>query len=191
MLRRFPKPRGEEVKRAYPGAVALISLLWGCDTGTLEDRLVLTFAPYSTPVNVDTDCGNGGCGGQERIAATLGFDRDSYVAEDTRVQFEQYRVEYDLPDIEPDVPYFASPLDLVVTPAETTTFYFYAAGQTQRDFVREAAGGEPAQGTARLTLAGYDDQDEQVFLEKGFDISFADFRASAEAAGGSDGSTER
>jgi hypothetical protein len=162
--------------------------LWGCDSGSIADQLVLTFAPYSTPVTVDTNCENGGCSMEDRITAMVAFDPDSYVPEGTRVEFEQYRVEYDIGEIEDEIPYFASPLDVLVLPDETTTFYLYAAAQTQRDFVREAVGSSPAQGTALLTLAGYDDADEQVFLEKGFDISFGDFRVPADA---SDGSTEQ
>jgi hypothetical protein len=165
-----------------------LGLPWGCDTTATEDQMVLTFAPYSTPVTVDVKCENGGCSGEERISAKVAFDPDTYVPEGTRVEFEQYRVEYDLADVEDEVPYFANPLDLVVLPEETTAFYVYAAGQTQRDFVREAVGLETVRGTALLTLAGYDNQDEQVFLEKEFDISFGDFRALTD---GSDGSEEQ
>jgi hypothetical protein len=179
------------VTRVFLVGILALGLLGSCDSGSIEDQLVLTFAPYSTPVTVDTNCENGGCSMEDRITAMLAFDPDTYVSEETRVEFEQYRVdEYDIDEIEDEIPYFASPLDVVVLPDQTTTFYVYAAGQTQRDFVREAVGTEPAQGTALLTLAGYDDMNEQVFLEKSFDISFGDFRVNEDGSDGSDGSSE-
>lgn len=176
--------------RVFLAGILALGLLSSCDSGSIGDQLVLTFAPYSTPVTVDTNCENGGCSMEERITATLAFDTDTYVSEETRVEIEQYRVEYDIDEIEDEIPYFASPLDVVVLPDQTTTFYVYAAGQTQREFVREAVGTEPAQGSALLTLAGYDDLNEQVFLEKSFDISFGDFRVSEDGSDGSDGGSE-
>jgi hypothetical protein len=177
------------VKSALLCGVSAVGLLWGCSSSATEDLMKVTFAPYSTPVTVDTSCENSGCADWNRVAVTVEFDSDSYVAEDTQVDLEQYRIEYDLSDIEDEVPYFASPLEVSVVPDETTTFYVYVAGQTQRDFVRKAAGGKPVHGLALLTLAGYDQQDEQVFLEKGFDIEFADYLETGDG-GEADGGAE-
>jgi hypothetical protein len=161
-------------------AAAIFCVISGCDDNAIEDKIVLTFAPNSTPVKVDTFCDNGGCSGEEKLTVRVEFDDDAYVAEDTEVAFEQYRIDYQLDEVSRDIPYFASPIRASLVPDDTTTVAVSASGKTQRTFVYKAVGDKVVKGTAYLTLAGYDDDDEVVMIEKSFDISFGDYVTDAD-----------
>jgi hypothetical protein len=156
-------------------AAAIISVFGGCNNSSTEDLLVVSFAPYSSPVKIDTVCEDGECASKEKLTVRITFDDDSYVPEDTEASFKQYRVDYEISAISREIPYFASPISVHVTPEHTTTVAVQPVGETQRTFVYETVGDQAVAGTAILILAGYDDQNEIVMVEKSFDISFGTF----------------
>lgn len=166
-------------------ATVILSLMIGCDSEATEDKLEVSFVPYSTPVKVDTFCDNGGCTGEKGVVGKVSFDTDKFVAKATEVEFHKYRVDYDLSNFNKKTPYFADDIDFTVSSDQTGSFTVSAAGQTQRIFIYNAVGGKRINGTATLTFAGYDNDGEQVLLEKPFDISFGDFYVSGEDADGS------
>jgi hypothetical protein len=160
---------------------AIVFALAGCAPDSIEKHLSLTFAPYSEPVKIDTNCDNGGCSEDEDITARLAFDSDSTLAEETAVEIEQYQVEYTLTGLSEPVHYFAAPLSLTVTLDKDGTFSFCPAGYAQREAIYQAVGNKTVSGEATLRLAGYDDQNEVVIIEKHFEISFGDFSIEGES----------
>jgi hypothetical protein len=156
-------------------ATAVVLGMIACDSDAVDNKLGVTLVPYSTPVKVDTFCDNGGCVGKKELTGDVSFNTNSYVAEGTTVEFQQYRVDYVLTDIAKEVPFFAAPIEFSVSPKQTGNFTILAAGRAQRTFVYKAVGTKRIEGKATLTMAGYDNHEKQVFIDKQFDISFGDF----------------
>jgi hypothetical protein len=167
--------KGDSVMRQRLFEAATILVLAGCAPSSTEKELSLTFAPYSSPVKVDTNCDKGGCSEDKQITARLAFDTNNILPQGTSAEIEQYRVEYDLTGLSESVQYFAAPLSVTVTPDQDATFSFRPAGNAQREALYQAVGDKTVNGTATLQLAGYDDHNDVVIIEKDFKISFGDF----------------
>jgi hypothetical protein len=164
------------VKHTILSIVLLVSIATGCDENSVEDELELTIDSQSLPIQVDTVCHNGGCDSEGIIAFTVGFDEDAQLSDETEVEFLQYRIDYTVPSLASPIPFHAGRLQLLVYPEKASFGVLPSAGEKQRDFVVDNNLGDvEIGGKAVLTLAGYDQYDEQVFLETVFDISFGDF----------------
>lgn len=152
-----------------------------CGPSATEDALAITFGSGAgaPPVQVDVDCLNGGCESIEELAGELTYSDEEATAVDAEVEILQYRIDYALaaPHDDVDLPYFAGHVALTVKVGETVGFNVVAAGEKQRQFILARYPDDQLRGTATLTLAGYDQQNEQVFPRADFDIYFDDFVA--------------
>lgn len=156
----------------------------GCEPSDTSDQLRITFGAgeYAPPVEADTLCSNGGCDGFEQLEAQLDFDSGgSFTSADAYVEILQYKVEYRLYEVDEQPPYFASETSVICNIDEPVTFNVLTVGQAQRDFIRSRLGTDQFDGTATLTLAGYDQRNGVVEVDADFTISFADFVDDGEA----------
>jgi hypothetical protein len=153
----------------------LAFLVAGCGPDPIEEVLTLDVPPYSIPVEIDSFCNNGGCTGQDDLTIILSFKDDAYLAEDAQVEFLQYRVDYQLNEIEEEIPYFAALATVIVYPGSTTSLSIATAGYAQRNFIHDRVGEETVKGTAHLTLAGFDHVEELVLFDAVFAVKFGDF----------------
>jgi hypothetical protein len=140
----------------------------GCEGRSLEDDLRMTVTGDAAPVVVDLACD--GCG--TWVEVEVYFDPDAYVAEDDEVVIEQYRIDYELDRVDEQPPFLAGQTEQHVWADDRASFLLSLAGSAQIEHVREHSGGDAVEGRATLTVAGYDDQDEQVFVEKALAIRF-------------------
>ena len=152
--------------------IPMMSLLtMGCDdTASLEEYLAVSL--QETIATVESVCENGGCDGPPNLALTLSLDADSALPENDEIEFLQYRVDYTIPG--ETLPYFAAPVEAVVQNNSDTALILRIAGSRQRQSLSHVEG-DTAIGTARLTLAGYDEKDHRVDYDFGFNIQFGDF----------------
>lgn len=148
----------------------------GCQPDT-SSLLSITYGngQYAPPVRVDTVCDNGGCDGLEQLDATLTFDQQAFVSGTAQVEILQYRVDYALNGLTDQPPYYAGRTDVLCDVGASQDFNVRAAGQAQRDWVYARYLGQQVDGHATLTLAGYDELNNQVEVSADFDISFGDF----------------
>lgn len=109
---------------------------------------------------------------QTSISVNVFFDPDAYVADEDEVVLEQYRVDYDLEALDDAPPFLAGVLEQHVRPDDDASFVINVAGSAQREHVREQSEGDDVEGRATLTLAGYDSDDQQVFVEQTIAIRF-------------------
>jgi hypothetical protein len=151
----------------------------GCQNPDTSSMLSITFGPgeFAPPVEVDSNCSNGGCDGLEELEARLTFDQQGFVSGTAQVEILEYRVDYSLYGLDTDKqpPYYAGLTDVLVDVGSTADFNVRAAGTRQRDWVALRYGTEQLDGTGTLTLAGYDQLNNLVHVEADFDISFGDF----------------
>ena len=154
--------------------VLALGFAGGCDSDAVEDTLRVRL-DLGQPLTVDTFC-EGGCAGADEL--TVRIEYPDYPAElqprDEWVDFEQFRIDYALSTLDDEVPFFAGTSSVTVAPGDQASFSVTVAGSPQRAFVYDAIGGELAAGHATLTLAGYDWDNNQVFIERDFDIRFVD-----------------
>jgi len=151
----------------------------GCQSPDTSSMLSITYGSgeFAPPVEVDTNCDDGGCDGLEQLQATLNFDQQGFVSGTAQVEILQYKVEYGLYDLAADnqPPYYAGVTTVVVNINDSVDFNVRAAGSNQRDWIRARYGDRQLDGTATLTLAGYDQLNQVVQVSSDFDISFGDF----------------
>lgn len=150
-------------------------LLGGCDGRALEDDLRMSIAGEETAVVVDLSCE--ACAAE--VDVDVYFDPDAYLNPDDEVVLEQFRVDYELPGVD-DVPYLAGVLEQLVRPEDQANFVVLVAGSAQREHVRDESPEDDVEGRATLTLAGYDSDDAQVFVEKELAIRFVHGSAALE-----------
>lgn len=153
--------------------VSLALFAFGC-SGAVELDVGLASGASGAPVQVDTRCDNGGCESGDRVDLVVGIRNDDQPA--ATVEVQQYRVSYDLPDVAPEVvPYFAAELEVSIVAGSPATLSVKAVGQRQREWILSRAGYDQIDGTATVTLAGYDQDDEVVEAQVDFAIAFGDF----------------
>jgi len=151
----------------------------GCGAPATVDLLRIGFGGGlgAPPIQVDSDCSNGGCAELPALTGQLTYDADIASTAEDYVEILQYRVDYQLaaPNDQVAMPYFAGHLSLMVPVGETLDFNVAAAADRQRDLIRTRLPGQSVSGTATLMLAGYDLKNEQVFPKAEFEIFFGDF----------------
>jgi hypothetical protein len=148
----------------------------GCDGASLGDDLTLTPLPQgSGPLLVDHIC-NPQCGGSDKVDLRLQY-RETVAVQQGRLEFRQYRVDFVLPGVAGNVPFFAAPSRFDVNPGDNKVQPLTVVGQAQREFVRQAVGDVAVLGTAYLTLAGYDAEKRQIYSQTSFPVRFGDERA--------------
>ena len=139
-------------------------------------------------VDVDTRCENGGCDSLEQVEASVSIDAHGHA--DAAIEILQYRVDYDLVGVAEQVPYYASETNLTVSADTAATLTVNAAGERQREWIIARFGFDQLQGTATLTLAGYDQDDNVKQAEAEFAIRFGDLEdGSGGGDAGQDGGT--
>lgn len=147
-------------------------LLLACDEDSVDANLSLTAdANGGTLLRVDDVCAPE-CAGDLMINSHLSYHSTGSV-QLVKVEIVQYRVDYALPGAASDVPFYGGKTSFEIMPGETKVQSLVAVGSAQRDFVRRATGGAPVGGTGKLTLAGYDEDNHQVFIETGFEVRFS------------------
>lgn len=147
-------------------ALAFLVLAHGlaaCPDSSAERRIELTFAPNELPLEIDATCA-AACAASATLR--IGYPDDFY-AEHEEIAFTAYRVDYDFGRDLDGIPFHAHPIDLSLLPGETKTLRVTFAGDRQRAFIAEHGAGleDRLRGRAMLQLAGYDWNDEQVFVE--------------------------
>ncbi|MBN2526783.1 MAG: hypothetical protein JXR76_10335 [Deltaproteobacteria bacterium] len=162
------------MKNLFFVVTVLCGLLAACDDEiSLEDELEVLVE--SETVQLDTICENGGCDTLNAVQFTLALDAANASSENDTVQFLQYRVDYQLPQLKKKIPFFAAPLDIVLSKGDETVFNIQIAGSKQRALVFNQVGGREVNGIARVTLAGYDELDDRVNFEFTFHVALGDF----------------
>ena len=138
-----------------------------CKGRALEEDLRMSIAGEEQAVSVDLSCE--ACAAEVVVDAY--FDPDAYLNPDDEVVLEQFRVDYALEGVD-DVPYLAGVLEQHVRPDDDASFTVLLAGSAQREHVGSESPDDDVEGRATLTLAGYDSDDEQVFVEQEIAIRF-------------------
>lgn len=140
-----------------------------CGPESSADRLELSIDPGEGAVSVDTrcrvDCSDG------KLGIGISYPDSNYRVDD-QIVLLQYRVDYDVPGVKGEIPFFASPLELTLAPNDVEIMQLAVAGSEQRAFVRKALGDKTVLGTATLQFAGYDWSDDRVFLDTRFSVRF-------------------
>ncbi len=162
-------------------AALLLAGLAACEPVRTADYLQISF---DGPAQADITCSNGGCSPAENTATVTVFWQDDplFLAEDT-IEIAQYRVDYAIPGIEGEVPFFAGYTSQFLNPGATVSFEIVPFGQTQRDLVASTIGpGETVIASATLTLGGYGPANEIIGDNEGeaqapFELWLSDFTA--------------
>jgi hypothetical protein len=167
------------VKTTHAIVACLALPVLGCDPEPIEDDLRLSLGTDGEPVTVPIGC-ESPCDGDARLDVELEYV-DDFRTDDETFELVQYRVDYDLPGTDGDVPYFAGDRGLTLAPGDTASFSVKIAGDAQRQFLLQELGEDAygLEGRATLTLAGYDSLNAQVFIEGDFDVRFVDVAADA------------
>ena len=152
----------------------------GCDTSVdLPDELDVQVQQQT--FYVDTYCANGGCEDDDVLECMISLDAQTAVAENDSVQLLQYRVDFQIPQLNTVVPFFAAPLDVNLQKGDETTVDIRMAGIRQKEFILQQVGRGPVSGVSRVTLAGHDEMEEVVFYKFNVNIAFGDFISDAVA----------
>jgi hypothetical protein len=140
-----------------------------CDDTSSSGRLELHMGADTAPLKIQTGCAEE-C---ERpvVAVEIRYPKETYPELDT-IELLQYRVEFSLDSGLGDVPYYAGPLALMIAPDDSQELKLTAAGDAQRELVEQTFGQKAVSGEAKVTLAGYDWEDRQVFVSSTFDVRF-------------------
>ena len=145
--------------------------LVGCTVDTVE-LLDITFAQGHA--DVDTNC-VGGCGGSDRLEATIALEDNAQLPSDATVEFTQYHIDYEL--VVPGAPSFDTATSVVVGKGQSAPFAPAVAGDAQRQWAVDQGGTVDGRGT--ITISGTDHQQEPIQLTAKFEIRFGDFAASS------------
>jgi hypothetical protein len=181
--------RGRRASLVGVGALLALSpvvLAAGCDD-TVDGDLSATTSAGGELV-IDDVC-SPSCGGSDSLDVQV-----SYAAEKTPqqgdVQLAEYRVDFTLPGVTGTVPFYAGTTTYALSPGKQATQTLLVVGTTQRQFVQQAIGSQSVAGTAKLTLAGYDFDNRQVFVTTTFAVRFGPISGPAPVvdAGAGDGS---
>ena len=135
----------------------------GCDATAADERVTVTPTAVGTATTIQTTCGDA-CEQDGVLDLDLAY-ADDYFPQDEVVELLQYRVDYYLDGFDTRVPYFAGRMQLKLEPGAETSVSLPIAGAAQRALVRQNAGKRTIYGTAEITLAGYDWDNKQVYLE--------------------------
>lgn len=146
---------------------ALAVVATGC-SATATDLVTIRLAD-SGPVIVDSAC-TGDC--IDPVTLEVEFAENIAVDPDARISVEQYKVEYAIEAV--DVDFFADTISLSVAPGDTGTAEVLPASWEQQDQVYAQVGGDPVSGSATLTVAGHDWNDDVFTVSTRFDITFED-----------------
>jgi hypothetical protein len=166
------------VQRLAP--IALLALAAACEPIQTADYLQITFAG---PAQVDVNCGNGGCTPVPTVDVTVAFAEDPLFLADDQFEIAQYRVDYSIPGVDGEVPFYAGYTTQYLTPGSTVTFAVVPMGERQRDLVEPTvAPGQVVIASATLTLGGWDPDGEVIGDDEGeaqatFELWLADFSA--------------
>ncbi|MCB9779807.1 MAG: hypothetical protein H6742_14675 [Alphaproteobacteria bacterium] len=153
------------------GAVPLLIAGTGCAQTTAE-MLEISLV-NGTAVTVDMVCDAAGCAGDD-VEAEVTFDAGLGVDDGAIVYVYEYRVDYAFANTSDTAPFFADLVEFEVPVEGTTAFTFDAAGTAQRDWVYGWAQNPTEAGTATLTIAGYDHNDDVFEASTEFSVSFQD-----------------
>lgn len=168
---------------------SLAAALGGCDPVPIEERLEVRVLG-DQPTVIDVSCGADRCLSH---GATLGIEYGETYDPDEYVEFEQYRVDFEL-DSGEDLPFFAARHSFELRPGEGTMRTFILAGPAQLEAVAPDAFDRPVTGRATIALAGYAYDNAQVFVYADVDIELrdvADPGGPDEPGAGADGGASR
>lgn len=163
----------QTILRRYAAWSAVAVALIGCE-GETSPIDTLTAEVGAERVLVDTYCTNGGCDSAPGVSVVLTLDAADALPENDTVEIQQYRVDYSSSEIN-DIPYFADDVNIVLERQASASITLQIAGTRQREAVFNTVGGKQVLGTARVTLAGYDEKDARIDFSFTVDIGFGDF----------------
>jgi hypothetical protein len=176
-------------RSAIAAALACVPalLLAGCNDDAVDGDLTATTSAGGELV-IDDVC-TPSCVGNDSLEVQVAY-ASSKIPQQGDVQLVQYRVDFTLPGLSGTVPFYAGQTSFALSPGKSQSESLLVAGTTQRQFVQLAAGGRAVSGTAKLTLAGYDFDNRQVFVSTTFAVTFSPVSGSAPTfdAGAGDGS---
>lgn len=157
-------------------------LLLGCDDASVKGNLALSARPSGgAELRVDDVC-DPECAGSDKVDLHISY-RSTGSVQQHKVELVQYRVDYALTGVAGAVPFYGGRSSFEVAPGEDKVQSLVVVGSVQRDFVRSAVGGAAVTGTATLTLAGYDHDNHQIFLDTSFVVRFGDETLGGAATG--------
>jgi len=146
-------------------ALALVST--GCSAAA-TDLVTINLADTDS-VTVDSAC-TGDC--VDTVTLQVDFAEDIAVDLSSQISIEQYKVEYAFDAMTVD--FFADTTTLTLGSGETSYVDVYPASWEQQDQVYAEVGGDAVTGTATLTAAGYDWNDEVFTVSTQFSLTFED-----------------
>jgi hypothetical protein len=149
-------------------AATLACVTAACSDSLSEDRLDVALES-SEAILIRFDCA-ASCP-DPTLMLTIDYPQASYNPADT-LQLLQYRVDYDVTGSKLELPYYAESLSLVIKPGDQKALSLKAAGQAQRDKLRAKLGSSSGSARASLQIAGYDWDNQQVFIHTDFDVQF-------------------
>lgn len=164
--------------RRVVGAVAVGSLLSASCSVSAAGPLSLTAKlPSGDSLQIDERCVPA-CAGDEKVEVVVKHTTSGAV-QHVDVDLVQYRVDYAVDGV--TVPFYGGKIGLPVAPGQERVMSLVVVGAAQRSAVWQAAASAPVTGSATLTIAGYDGNNEQIFLATTFAVRFGAIAASGAA----------
>jgi hypothetical protein len=164
--------RRSHTVRGYRLSLAALLALSACGASPVQDKLSLEISSSQLPLQLSTLCADTTCKTLQRLPVQLLYAPG--LAKTEQVEFAQYRVDYTLDGVKGKVPYYAAAKQLVLTPGESASLSLDVFGEAQRSFMLKAVGHGMASGIAKITFAGYDHDNAQIFVEAQFEVEIGE-----------------
>lgn len=158
-----PYPSAPSIALARAPTLACILALagaGGCEVAPVTDYLQVDFP---SAIEVDDNCRDGGCEEAEALDVEVTWKDDGTYVDDSEVVIHEYRIDYESPDLDEEIPYFAGYTEQHVAVGETAEFSIPPLGNVQRQLFEDLI---PSQEiytiTGRVTFAGWDPSNEPI-----------------------------
>jgi hypothetical protein len=146
----------------------MLLLLLGCGANPVEKDLSINVGVEASPLRLSTLCEDATCAEVEQVHVQIVFAAGLPQTEEA--ELDEYRVDYELDGLKTP-PYYAAKKKLLITPGETASLSLDVFGSAQRSFMIKELGHGTTTGTARLTYAGYDHDNNQILVKTRFEVA--------------------
>ena len=166
------------MNRLLPTTSVFALFLSGCAPLSVSDYLTVAFP---APAEIDIVCKDGGCETLDTLSLTMTWETDPVFLEGSTLTLYEYRIDYSIPGIDGEIPYFAGISEQTLELGESLSFSIMPIGNQQRELLTsQIPADEVYSGMGILTFAGWDMNNEViVFPEDGavFSIGAGNFSA--------------
>lgn len=144
---------GRGMNRLLVSSLLMLSLT-GCEPISVADYVQISFP---APAEIDIVCSDGGCEQLDTLAVNMTWDEDPLFLEGSTLSFYQYRIDYDIPGLPEEMPFFAAVSEQSLEVGSSLSFSILPIGNQQRELLmRYIPADEVYTGTATVTFAGWD-----------------------------------